>query len=517
MKRESVIKGTIMLAMSGLFNKGLGFLLKIFLARTIGAGGLGLFQMIYPLFTTLILLCTAGLPLTLSKIIPEKNISGKTKDISSLLKVSLLFTLISGSFSAILLYQTAQYIASSIYNNPHLYYTIMGLIPVLIICPISSVFKGFFQGCKTMKPTALARTSEQINRFTATIIIIHLLRNLELKYQTIGIGLGIAIGELTALLLLLYLFTREYNSFIQPKSYTSSPQSSSWVKLFKQIMKISLPVTSGRFVNSLMMSIKAFLIPGQLKQSGLTPSRAASLYGQLGGMVQQIILLPLVITGSLTTSFIPSISEAYANNKTNKIKRNYRDIIRIATYLGFPLTAIFYLYGTEICSLLFSYPEAGKMLSGLAFSATFIYYLQLSSGFLNALGHPGLALLNITAGSIIQLSGIYFLVRIPELRIQGAIIAITAGFIISALLNYLTLGKIIGFPVRFYLLYLKPLFCSSIFYILYSGFNHFFLQIYSKNFAFFILIIFLTLNILLYLALMYLCGAITRKEIGRFF
>ena len=517
MKRESVLKGTVLLTLSGFFNRGLGFILKMILARTIGAGGLGLFQMVHPLFTTLMLICTAGLPLSLSKLIPEKIVSGRLKDIEHLLKICLLFTLMSGIISTVLLYLTAEYIAGSIYNNPNLYYTIMGLLPVLTICPLAAVFKGYFQGCKTMKPTALARTTEQINRFTATIIIIHLLRNLEVKYQTTGIGLGIAIGELTALLLLFYLFISEKNILSEKENNKNTVETTPVNKLFLQIMKISLPVTSGRIVNSLMMSIKAFLIPGQLKQSGLSAARAAALYGQLGGMVQQVLFLPIVITGSLTTSFIPSLAAAYADNNYAKIERNYRDIIRLATYLGLPLTAIFHLYGQQICDLLFSYPEAGKILSGLAFGSTFLYYLQLSTGFLNALGHPGTALKNITVGSLLQLAGIYFLVRNPAFRIQGAVIAINSGLIVSALLNYLTIGKIIGFPGQYKLLFLKPLFSSCIFYILYSGFNHFFLHIYSKFFSYFIFFLFLLLNIIAYLILMYLSGAVRKKDLARFF
>ncbi|MFW5985719.1 MAG: polysaccharide biosynthesis C-terminal domain-containing protein, partial [Halanaerobiaceae bacterium] len=377
-----------------------------------------------------------------------------------------------------------------------------------------SVFEGYFQGYKTMKPTALAHTTGKFNRVTATIIFLELVRNLELKYRVAGIGIGLFVGELTALLILVYLFLLHHKNSIHSQK-SNHQNRSSYREIIKELARFSLPITSGRLINSIIQSTKAVLIPFQLTKSGLPETKAAAVYGQLSGMAQQIIFLPSIITSSLTKSLIPALSEAYSRQNFRKIEKNYQDLIRIITYLGFPLTVIFNLYGPEICQLVYSHPEAGKILSHLSFSVTFIYYLQVSSGMLHGLGKPKLALRNLALGNLTQLIGIFLLVKFPALRIQGAVIAITGGSIGAALLNYLNLGQIIDFPKNISLLFYKPLLGSSIIYFINFIFRQYIYRQTGTIISGFNLIIILSVNLIIYIIFMFLCGAITRTDLKK--
>ena len=512
MRKESFFQGTLILAISGFFNRILGFILRIFLARYIGDEGLGLFQMVYPLFITLLIISGAGFPLALTKHIPEKLSNNNTAGVFRLFKITLIVvTLLSTLMTGGLLI-SANFLATTIFKEPRVYYTLLILAPNLVICSLSSAFKSFFQGFQIMKPTAIARTVEQINRFLATLVIINLVSSLALKYQAAGISLGIITGEITGLIILIYLFTvfckNANNKFsqIQPGNYS---------KHFRDLSKIALPVTLGRIINSLIMSLEAILIPRQLQSSGLSIQEATSLYGQLGGMVQQIIFLPTVITIALTTSLLPGISRAYAQNNLKKIRNNHQDILRIVTYLGFPLTLIFLKYGKLICDLLFSLPEAGTILAGLALSCSFIYYLQISAGMLNGLGKPRLALRNLTVGSLLKLSGIYYLVPIPRLQIQGATLAITAGYILTALLNYFSLSQITGYQLQIKQIFLKPLLATGIVYRMQPYLETFIPNYLPGGFKVQTLTL-LILNILLYLFIMVVLKAITPQDFNKF-
>jgi stage V sporulation protein B len=233
-------------------------------------------------------------------------------------------------------------------------------------------------------------------------------------------------------------------------------------------------------------------------------------------MVEQIVFLPTVITIGLTTSLIPNIAKAYSNNNVKKIDDNYQDIMRVISYMGIPLVFIFAKYSSEICHLLFGYGEAGKLLLGLAFSAPFIYYLQVSSGMLNGLGKPMLAVRNMLTGSITKLIIIYFLTGNPAWGITGTTAGITTGFVISAILNYLSIAKRISYTFNLKSIMLKPLisimviyFCSPYLNIItnYLPFS----EIYRLK-----IIYLLSLTGILYLGLMFLFKAITVKDINRF-
>ena len=511
MKKQSFLEGAFVLTIAGFINRLLGFFLRILLVKTIGDEGLGLFQMVYPFYMTLLLLSTSGFPMAISKLIPEKLSQDNTNEAFNLLKVTIIYVTIMGSLIGLFLFFSADFIAEHIYSDERIYFTLICIIPALILCPLASSLRGFFQGFHTMIPTAISQVTEQINRIIATIILINMVSYLGLQYQSASIAIGICVGELTGFLILIYFFIKDFNSYEQ----TSIPNiTETFISKIKEISKIAVPVTVGRIINSLMTSGEAVLIPRQLKISGKTITEATSLYGQLSGMVMQVIFLPTVITIALTTSLIPNVSRDYSNDNIQKIKSNYQDIIRITTYLGLPITIIYYMHGRAICNFLFSFPEAGDILSILAFSSTFIYFMQVSSGMLKGLGRPFLSLRNMALGSIIKLFGIYFLVQ-SYLGITGAAIAITSGFIISAFLNFISIGNILGFDLNLNQTILKPLCCSSLLFAINPYLSKFLNKVTHQNFYLKTSALLLLL-IIIYLTTMYLLGAITSKDIERF-
>ncbi len=514
MKRQSLLQGAFILGTVGFINRLMGFILRIFLVKIIGDEGLGIFQMVYPFYVTLLLISTAGFPLAISKLIPEKNDKERKIHALHLLKISLLFVSFTAGLTVLFTCKYANFITTSVLEDSRTYYTIIILAPALFITTIASIFRSFFQGFQNMIPTAISQLTEQISRFAATLIILSIISSLSLSYKAAGIAFGIIIGEMAGLLFLLIYFFFWYNSI--RKNINNSDKSYGIIKSYKKIAFLALPITGGRILHSLIKSFEAVLIPSQLKLSGLVQAEATALFGQLSGMVEQIVFLPAVITTALTISLIPNISKNYAKNNLTIIRKNYQDVLRIITYMGIPASLFFYIYGTEICKLLFAYPQAGKILSALAIAAPFIYFLQVSSGMLNGLGKPLIAVKNITIGSTINILLIYLLVSDPAWRITGAAIASASGYILSSFLNYYAIKSKIDYKLNIVSVILKPLFSAFVVYLIHP---YIFKSIYfvpfiiSPNLQ---IIYILSISAIIYLTIMYLLGAITAKDIKRF-
>jgi len=507
MKKQSLLHGALILMLAGFINRLLGFVLRVILVRIVGDEGLGLFQMIYPFFMTLLLISTAGFPISISKLIPEHLSKDDVYSPVKLLKITLITVTILGSTMALLLNLSAGYISTHIFSDPRTHLLFIAISPALIISPLAASFRGFFQGFNTMVPTAISQITEQICRLSATLIIINMLTHLELKFQAAGLALGISVGELAGLIILFILYIYHIQNYTVTKN-----RDYNYYRDLKKISKLALPITMGRLIHSLMSSAEAILIPRQLEFSGNTVQEATSLYGQLSGMVEQVIFLPTVITIALTISLIPNISEANANKNYKKIKKNYKDILRISAYLGFPVSIIFINRGKEICHILFGYPEAGILLSQLAISAAFIYYLQVSSGMLNGLGHPGLAVRNLAVGSVIKLILIYFLVQKADINMKGAIIGLATGYILAALLNFISIKKLTKFKYNYLQIFIKPLFASIIIYFIDPYLNLDYLKLpYTIK-----VLTIIFVSIIIYLIIMILITAIKTEDIERF-
>ena len=60
MSRKLFIKGTLLLTVTGLLSRLIGFFYRIFLSHTIGAHGLGIFQLVLPLQMLVMSVCASA-------------------------------------------------------------------------------------------------------------------------------------------------------------------------------------------------------------------------------------------------------------------------------------------------------------------------------------------------------------------------------------------------------------------------------------------------------------------------
>jgi len=72
MSGRRFLQGALILSTAGIIVKILGALYKIPLVRLIGDEGMGLYAMVYPIFSTLLVLSTAGIPIAISIMVAEK-------------------------------------------------------------------------------------------------------------------------------------------------------------------------------------------------------------------------------------------------------------------------------------------------------------------------------------------------------------------------------------------------------------------------------------------------------------
>ena len=87
-RKKAFLTGTLLLTFTGLICRILGFFYRIYLSRTIGAEGLGLYQMVHPLFGICFALCAGSLQTALSQYVAARQSQGK-KALMAALSVSL--------------------------------------------------------------------------------------------------------------------------------------------------------------------------------------------------------------------------------------------------------------------------------------------------------------------------------------------------------------------------------------------------------------------------------------------
>ena len=72
-----VLLGTALLTATGLASRVIGFFYRIFLSHTIGAEGVGIYQLIFPVFALGVAFCGAGVQTAVSKYTAEAVGAGR--------------------------------------------------------------------------------------------------------------------------------------------------------------------------------------------------------------------------------------------------------------------------------------------------------------------------------------------------------------------------------------------------------------------------------------------------------
>ena len=89
--KNQIIKGTIILTTASLLSRALGFLYRIFLSNLIGARGMGIFQLIFPVLGFCVAVSCGGIQIAVSRFVAEsKDNAGKFMTLISSIIMSFL-------------------------------------------------------------------------------------------------------------------------------------------------------------------------------------------------------------------------------------------------------------------------------------------------------------------------------------------------------------------------------------------------------------------------------------------
>lgn len=442
-KGQNFLKGALILSIAGAISKIMGAIYRIPLARLIGGEGMGLYQMAYPIYTTILALATAGVPVAISVLVSKNETQGYTGDSKKIFRVSLLILMVFGFLLTLVVMQSAHFIANNILKEPRAYYPILAVAPAIFFSGLMSVFRGYFQGHQSMVPTAVSQVVEQLFRVTAVLCLAFLLFPRGLEYAAAGATFGAMVGGVFGLIVLMiyyYRFQRAQKKSGEKLVYTGTRSSD----LAREMIRLAIPVSFGAVVLPLVQMLDAIIVPGRLLAIGYSTPQSTALYGELSGMAAVLIGLPTIFTISIATSLVPAVSEALACNNGSLLNERLNYGLRAGMIISFPCAAGLYILAYQICDLLYATPSAGFPLEPLAFSCIMLAAFQLSSAGLQGIGKPEIAMRNLVITGMFKVIFNYTLTSVPALNIQGAAIGTVLAFTIGSLLNIIYLKKLTG-------------------------------------------------------------------------
>lgn len=426
-----LLKGTLILTITGFITRFIGFFYRIFLSRTFGAEGMGIYQLVNPILALTFSLCAAGIQTSISKYVAGENTTHDYAHSLQVLISGIVLSLTLSTICMLLLLANAEWIACRLICEPRTEALIRIAALSIPFASIHSCINGYYYGIQGTKIPAFSQLFEQLIR----VFVVYLLycQSISQGY-TLNIScavLGMLAGEIGSAVLCTGIITTRFHKRLR--------LTQSWIQMHLcsscgRLIKMAAPLSFSRIIINLLASVEAVYIPLCLASYGLSQTDALSVYGILTGMAMPFIFFPSSLTNSFSVLLLPVISEAQENVNIPKIKRAAGKTAFCSLMFGGLCCILFLLTGRMAGTLLFHNELAGKFILILGFMCPFLYLSTTMSSILHGLGKTGTSFFINVSALLIRLLFVFFL--IPVLGIQGYLYGILVSQLFSALLNY---------------------------------------------------------------------------------
>lgn len=185
-----LITGTLILTSVGFFCRILGFFYRIFLSRTIGAEGLGLYQMIFPIHGIAFALCAGPIQTSLSRLTAASPEKGR-----AFLRASLALSLSIALPLTSLIYTFADFLAARVLLAPECAPLLPALALSIPFCAIHACCCGYYYGLKKTAVPAFSQVVEQCIRIFSVLLIVHVCHTNRIPITVLLAVWGLLIGE----------------------------------------------------------------------------------------------------------------------------------------------------------------------------------------------------------------------------------------------------------------------------------------------------------------------------------
>lgn len=421
-KRRKFILNAAVLTAGSVALRFVGLWFRAYITGQIGASGIGLYQLIFSVFTLGITACTSGIGLAVTRLVAEGR--GTRHCILNCMGFALALSLAAGGA----LFFSADFVAVKFIGAPAAARPLQLLAPGLPFIAACACLKGYFFANRNTFVPVLGEFWEQLVTIGLSILL--------MEHSPLppldGLMLSSTLGEVASVFYIALAF------LLYTRNHRLSRKKDAG--LMHSIIHIAAPMLIGSFLRSTLFSAENILIPVGLKKFGAGGVDALAQYGVMQGMVMPILFFPLSFISSVAMLMIPEIAEASAGGRPNSIRRDAERAFRMTLMFGFLAAAVFIAFAEEMGVLFFRDAQAGCILRVMAPIAPLMYLDNVVDNMLKGLDQQMYSLKYNFSDALMRVALISLL--IPVFGIKAYIVILFLSEIYNATLSINRLLKV---------------------------------------------------------------------------
>ncbi len=496
MKKVIFIKNTFILSASALILRLAGVAFKIWLSARVGSEAIGLYQVLMSVYIFAGSFATSGISTAVTRLATETLISGG--GVRRVVNRGIVITLCAAAVTCSLLYLGADFIAARFIGDPRAEVPCRFMSLGLIFMGLCSCLRGYFLARRNALSSSLSQIIEQIVRIAIISVLITRFGSLSVTAAICAIVVGDAAAEAASAIFLWVLYRLD----IMGRNDTSFKGDGTT----KNLLKIAAPISSGRYLSTLLRSAESSAVPQLLIRYGYSSAEALSLFGALRGMALPLLLFPSAVLSAVSLLLIPELSEARTKGGALAVRNTVSSVLKITTLLSFIVGSVFWFCGEKLAELLYNDASVGTCVKLLAPLTPLMYIDSIADGMLKGLDKQSAAFRYAITDSGLRLLLVFLI--LPRYGFGGFVFIMYLSNILTAVLHFRLLIKTAKLKLNITEFLILPLLYSvSVCAILSVG-----LRLLPLALPIYV-IAFCTLSAALYLLALYASQLITREKL----
>lgn len=439
MKKVLFFKNTAILTVTQLILRFLGIVFKVYLSGAVGSEGIGLYQLIFSVYTLANTFATSGLSVAVTRLITDEAAVGSGEGIKKILSKSVFLSLLFSTLSGVLIFVFAPVISKSVIGDLRSLSALKILPFSLPFMAVSACIRGYFTARRKSLPPSISVLLEQLVRIGVTLKFVK---------KSTGVAEGCAAiltGDLVAegvSMAVLGLFLFGDLKFLKTLKGRKVPS----FKISKEIMRIATPIGSSRLLNTLLRTGESLLVPVCLVKFGMSKADAVSVFGMIKGMALPLLFFPSSLLSSVSSLLIPEICEAKTKGQMGIARKEIGKSLKITALSGLFLGALFLFCGNTISNLVYSEKRVAPLIIALAPLTPLMYLDSVADGILKGLDQQNFTFKTIVSDSALRL--VFTLFFVSRFGMKGFIGIMYFSNLYTCVLNCIRLSAVSGFRIK---------------------------------------------------------------------
>lgn len=455
MRKSTFVKGAFITTLGIIISKILGILYVIPFHSIIGEKGGALYGYAYTIYLFFMSLSSAGIPLAISKIISEYQALGYKNVKQRAFLIGKRIALLLGFICFLIILIFAPFISKAIFGDVSGGNTIEDVTLVIrvigtaiLIVPLLSIYRGYFEGHRYMSPSSISQVIEQLLR--VSIIIFGSYTAIKIFKLNLSISVSIAlfgatIGASGAYIYLLIKKVKNKKKFNERIRNVNEPIISDKT-ILKKIIVYAIPFIMIDIFKSLYNYVDMVtVVKGLVNFASYSAMDSEVIYGMLSTWSAKFNMIVLSVSTGIVVSLIPNLAESVIKNKYDDINKKITQAVSLLLFLTIPMTLGISFLAKPIWTLFYGSSQFGpNVLSYYIFVGLFVGLFTAMVTTLQSLKDYKAVFISLLVGVIIKIIlNNNLLIAFNKMHFPayyGVITASILGYLVSFIICLIRLG-----------------------------------------------------------------------------